>query len=544
MAKAVYGSLPFREQAEFFRRKLNLPTDAWTDVYTQEHDWAFMVAGASLDAIVADFRAAVDKAITGGSTLEDFRKDFDAIVAKHGWDYNGGRNWRSRVIYETNLATSFAAGRWEQLQSAPYWQYEHSDWVAHPRAQHVAWDGMVLAKDDPVWQVIFPPNGWGCQCKVKGLWARDLAQLGKTGPDPSPQLNWQEQVIGKNSPNGPRMVSVPEGIDPGFEYAPGSSLQRQTAQQSMARKSANPASAGPSSEQQSWHDAAFGNAPPWLQRQVEQRGVLKGGVSANRDEASLYFIANDRLNINPLTHGDKSSALGQGLWRHEFGHAMDHALQGDGFPRSSEPDFGKAMRADALDLIALGARGAAVDKAQATLANLRNTDLQSALAMSTAPSPVQWLQERFSGLGLELAQVQQAMQTHTRFAVVLTDADLYDRYRRIIIALEMRDAEGLLAALTGGMETARYAERSFTYSKGNLGSLSDLFGSMTRNQVAGIRSGFGHSDAYYDADPSALPQSEVFANLTSLFGDGNPVWAQILEIMTPRLAQLFKEIMQ
>ena len=245
MAKAVYGSLPFREQAEFFRRKLNLPTDAWTDVYTQEHDWAFMVAGANLDAIVADFRAAVDKAITGGSTLEDFRKDFDAIVAKHGWDYNGGRNWRSRVIYETNLATSFAAGRWEQLQSAPYWQYEHSDWVEHPRAQHVAWDGMVLAKDDPVWQVIFPPNGWGCQCKVKGLWARDLAQLGKTGPDPSPQLNWQEQVIGKNSPNGPRTVSVPEGIDPGFEYAPGSSLQRAAAQQSLARRATSPAAAAP-----------------------------------------------------------------------------------------------------------------------------------------------------------------------------------------------------------------------------------------------------------------------------------------------------------
>lgn len=226
MADAAYGSLPFKEQAEFFRRKLNLPTTSWTDIYTQEHDWAFVVAGANRDAIVSDFRTAVDKAITGGSTLEDFRKDFDRIVAKHGWDYNGGRNWRSKVIYDTNLATSFAAGRWEQLQHAPYWQYEHSDWVEHPRAQHVAFDGLVLERDNPWWQLYFPPNGWGCQCKVKGLWQRDLLQLGKQGPDPTPEVKWAEHLIGQRSPNGPRTVSVPEGIDPGFEYAPGSARLR------------------------------------------------------------------------------------------------------------------------------------------------------------------------------------------------------------------------------------------------------------------------------------------------------------------------------
>lgn len=226
MADAAHGSLPFKEQAEFFRRKLNLPTTSWTDIYTQEHDWAFVVAGANRDAIVSDFRAAVDKAITGGSTLEDFRKDFDRIVAKHGWDYNGGRNWRSKVIYETNLNTSFAAGRWEQLQHAPYWQYEHSDWVEHPRAQHVVFDGLVLERENPWWKLYFPPNGWGCQCKVKGLWQRDLLRLGKQGPDPTPEIKWAEHLIGQRSPNGPRTVSVPEGIDPGFEYAPGSARLR------------------------------------------------------------------------------------------------------------------------------------------------------------------------------------------------------------------------------------------------------------------------------------------------------------------------------
>ena len=146
-------SLPFREQAEFFRRKLNLPTESWTDVYAREHDYAFVVAGANRDDLVRDFRQAVQKVIEDGGTLEAFRKDFDRVVAKHGWSYNGGRNWRSRVIYETNLRSSYMAGRYEQLMAVreqrPFWQYIHSDAVEFPRPEHQTWNGMILRWDDP-----------------------------------------------------------------------------------------------------------------------------------------------------------------------------------------------------------------------------------------------------------------------------------------------------------------------------------------------------------------------------------------------------------
>ena len=236
MASAAFGALPFKEQIAFFERKHNQNTQGWTDVYAAEHDWAFTVAGANSRDIVEDFRRAVDKAIRDGTTLEEFRKDFDHIVAKHGWAHNGGRDWRSKVIYDTNLATSYAAGRWEQLQQAPYWEYEHADWVEHPRPQHLAWNGLVLAKDDPFWQQHFPPNGWGCQCTVRGRWSRDLEKMGKSGPDPSPAVKLVQHIIGKNSPQGPRVVHVPEGIDPGFEYAPGSAQQRQATREAMVRR--------------------------------------------------------------------------------------------------------------------------------------------------------------------------------------------------------------------------------------------------------------------------------------------------------------------
>ena len=141
MAKASFGSLSFSEQIEFFRRKVNLPTHGWTDIWQSAHDHAFVVAGANRAEIVVDFRDAIDKAIAGGTTLEEFRKDFDTIVKKHGWSYNGSRGWRSRIIYETNLRTSYAAGIYAQLKAStkafPYWQYRHSGLDKVPREFHI-----------------------------------------------------------------------------------------------------------------------------------------------------------------------------------------------------------------------------------------------------------------------------------------------------------------------------------------------------------------------------------------------------------------------
>ncbi|XKM14245.1 PBECR2 nuclease fold domain-containing protein [Orbaceae bacterium ac157xtp] len=224
MANLAYSSLPFKEQIEFFRRKANVPTNSYADIYNNEHDYAFVVAGANRNALLNDFRTAIDKAISQGTTLEEFRKDFAEIVEKHGWSYNGSFGWRTRIIYETNLNSSYQAGRYQQLRDAkfPYMEYLHSDYVEHPRELHESWDHLVLDFNDPWWNTHFPPNGYGCQCRVRGRTKGDLKRMGKNEPDKAPTINWVDKVVGANSDN-PRIVKVPEGIDPSFEHIPGQS---------------------------------------------------------------------------------------------------------------------------------------------------------------------------------------------------------------------------------------------------------------------------------------------------------------------------------
>lgn len=217
---------PFEEQVRFLRDKVNLPTERWTDLLGSAHDRAFVVAGATKADLLNDLHATL---LQPGMTLERFRREFDSIVRRHGWTgwtgegSAGGVAWRTSVIYRTNMLSSYAAGRWAQMTSpealaaTPFWLYRHSDSVMHPRPLHVSWDGLILRAENPWWRTHYPPNGWGCMCKVFALSAAEVESRGLTVADAAPDDGFDSV---KNPANG-EMVQVPRGIDFGWDYAPG-----------------------------------------------------------------------------------------------------------------------------------------------------------------------------------------------------------------------------------------------------------------------------------------------------------------------------------
>jgi len=213
--------LPFKEQEKFFQNKLNIPTRKWDDLWKDQHAKGFMVAGAYKADLLNDFRTAVDKAITKGTTLEDFRKDFDRTVARHGWSYNGSRNWRSELIYSTNIRTSYAAGRWaqltdpEQMQVLPYLTYKHGD-SRVPRPAHLAWDGLTLPAADDWWKSHYPPNGWGCKCRVYGSTKKEYEKARAAGKGEAPKSEIDPET------------GEPAGIDKGWGYNVGEAAQQHT----------------------------------------------------------------------------------------------------------------------------------------------------------------------------------------------------------------------------------------------------------------------------------------------------------------------------
>jgi len=220
---ASFGK-PFAQQIAAWRIRLanQVTTPTWDAMMHSAHDRAFTVAGAMKAELLADLAEAVDKAIVNGGTLESFRKDFRAIVEKngwHGWAGEGskkGEAWRTKVIYKTNLATSYAAGRLAQLREAgfTFFVYRHGGSV-EPRIQHLGWDGLVLKADHPFWATHAPPNGWGCSCYITGARSREGAR--RVGGKPDKQLDDGWQAIDPKT-------GVPVGIDKGWAYAPGGTV--------------------------------------------------------------------------------------------------------------------------------------------------------------------------------------------------------------------------------------------------------------------------------------------------------------------------------
>lgn len=240
------GAVPFEEAIGFLRDKLRLTSRGWTDVWQEQNAVAFTVAGAQSSAMVADFHQAVTRAITEGTTLADFRKDFDRIVAQYGWSYRGERGWRTRVIFETNLRTAYAAGRWQQAwdlrEDRPFLRYT-AVLDNRTRAQHRAWHGTVLPIEAAWWRTHYPPNGWGCRCMAMSLSARDLARRGWKVTDPEPLGGGVPRRV--ETPDGFRMEEVPPGIDPGWAYNVGEASQRaQVAQRAARQLGAMPADLG------------------------------------------------------------------------------------------------------------------------------------------------------------------------------------------------------------------------------------------------------------------------------------------------------------
>lgn len=222
------------EAIRYFQQKGYQISFAWQDVAAAEHAAAFTVAKAMSYDLLAEIRAEVDRAISEGRTLQQFRKELEPLLQKKGWwgkqdilnpdtgqleTVQLGSPRRLSIIYDTNMRTSHAAGRWRQIERSakrrPYLRYIAVQ-DERTRQEHRAWHGTVLPVDHPFWQSHYPPNGWRCRCIVQQLSKRQLESQGlKVSGDPEIKTRaWRNNRTGET-------LQVPEGIDPGFAYNTG-----------------------------------------------------------------------------------------------------------------------------------------------------------------------------------------------------------------------------------------------------------------------------------------------------------------------------------
>jgi SPP1 gp7 family putative phage head morphogenesis protein len=222
------------EVLRYFRAKESQPSFHWQDVAPEEHAYAFTVARSAGFDILDDVRAALDRAIADNVPFDQFARDLVPTLQAKGWwgrqlvtdPLTGeqvlsdlGSLRRLRTIYWANTRSAWAAGEWERSERnkrfLPYLLYVRST-AREKRPEHLRFVGMIAEVDDPVWDRLYPPNGWNCQCSVRQISGVEARRLGYDG-SPPPDL---ELVPWTNRRTG-EQVMVPMGVDPGWDRNPG-----------------------------------------------------------------------------------------------------------------------------------------------------------------------------------------------------------------------------------------------------------------------------------------------------------------------------------
>lgn len=232
------------EVLDYFRKRDLLPKFSWLDVWGEEHAHAFTVAGVTEKNVLAQFQAAIDKAISQGWGFDKFRAEMQERLTPLGWwgrrdVADPDKRWRTKrvdfskpkrlqVTFWSNMRAARAAGQWDRIQRTkrvlPYLLYVMSA-ATHKRREHLGWVGVILPADHSWWGSHFPPNGWGCKCGVRQISAAEAAEyLGRPAGDggifyrdTAPPI---ETRTFRNRRTG-EVTEIPVGIDPGWHTNPG-----------------------------------------------------------------------------------------------------------------------------------------------------------------------------------------------------------------------------------------------------------------------------------------------------------------------------------
>lgn len=229
-------SLPPAEAVRYLQRRQQLTaTFDWRDLWQNEHAHQFTVSRlARLDLLQA-IHDGITASVLGDLSRRDWTRDIKGTLQQAGWwgtvdvqDPETGKLVQTRfdprrlkLIYNVNTRMAYASGLWERVQrnkrTHPYLRYITKD-DDRVRDEHRRWHNLVLPVDDPFWVTHYPPNGWGCRCRVVAVSQREYErgrtprgeEMVKDRPM-SPTREWINKRTGE-------VMQVPTGIDPGFGY--------------------------------------------------------------------------------------------------------------------------------------------------------------------------------------------------------------------------------------------------------------------------------------------------------------------------------------
>lgn len=157
---------------KFFKDKVPLTRVEFDKLDRLAKNEAFTIAGTENIALIGQVKEVAQKALREGMTQFEFQKETWELFDTAGITKTS--RWHLETVFRTNISNAYNASRWEQMLGSPseaverFVPYlEYSTTGGHNVCEIcMSFDGKIYRRDDPVWDVIYPPLHYNCECLV------------------------------------------------------------------------------------------------------------------------------------------------------------------------------------------------------------------------------------------------------------------------------------------------------------------------------------------------------------------------------------------
>jgi len=169
-----------RRSFEFLSSKQAMTMDEYVALAQDYRSRAFTISGETSIELLTEVKDALAEVVRTGGTEADFRRAVDAAFDEFG--VTGLEPWRTRIVFDTNVAQAQSDGDWDQVHAEgvivafPFFRYRAR--MINTRDSHAWMNGRVYASGDPVWDEWWPPNGFNCHCWIDYISADEAERLG------------------------------------------------------------------------------------------------------------------------------------------------------------------------------------------------------------------------------------------------------------------------------------------------------------------------------------------------------------------------------
>lgn len=171
----------FQEALDFLEQKGVLTYKDFKKLKEWYSPLAFSVAGYTQLEILNQFLEELKEAVKEGTTKEQFRENMNQFLEEQGYD--GITPYHADLIFRQNMQTAYSVGHYQQMtdpdvmERRKYWQYQTAG-DGHVRESHQVMDGRVFPANSQIWDIWYPPNGFGCRCTVVSRTEEQIKRMG------------------------------------------------------------------------------------------------------------------------------------------------------------------------------------------------------------------------------------------------------------------------------------------------------------------------------------------------------------------------------